>query len=99
MGRIFNLSEPFPNSRDRTYFPETRHSLNFGFKNYWESYGDLPVYGFPISEEVSEQNQADGNTYTVQYLSGTGSNITRRTRGTKYEVLLGLLGNEALLAD
>lgn len=95
-GRQFDPSPPFDSTADRTYFPETQHSLSTGFKYYWENNGRLPIYGYPISEEVNEVNQADGKTYAVQYFERNRFEYHPEFAGTQYEVLLGLLGNEAL---
>ena len=43
------------------YFPQTGHWLGHGFLHYWSQFGDLPTFGYPISEEVVE------NGLTVQY--------------------------------
>src|SRR5204863_8140148 len=59
--------EPFTSTPDRRYFPETRHSLSGLFLQYWQQTGGLPVYGYPLSEQVQELNPRDGQTYTVQY--------------------------------
>ncbi|MCX7791937.1 MAG: S8 family peptidase, partial [Chloroflexaceae bacterium] len=48
------------------YFPETGHTLRGAFLRYWERYGGLPIFGFPISEELIETG-SDGRAYTVQY--------------------------------
>ncbi len=84
----------FPNDRDRLYFPETGHSLAFGFRGYWERSGGLPQFGYPISEEFQELNPADGKTYTVQYFERGRFEYHPELRGTRYEVLLGLLGRQ-----
>lgn len=34
-----------------TYFPETGNNLCAGFRSFWEEYGGLALYGYPISEE------------------------------------------------
>ncbi len=77
---------PFPSSRDRVYFPETGHSLAYGFKAYWEAHGGLAVFGYPISEEFTE------NGHTVQYFERNRFEWHPEYRGTPYEVLLGRLG-------
>ena len=99
-GRKDSPFTPFPsdfryeNNKDRTYFPETRHFLSFGFKAYWETYGGLAVFGFPISEEFSEKNAADGKTYTVLYFERAHFEYHPEFSPTKYEVSLGLLRRE-----
>ena len=63
-------SPPFqPAALDSGYpfFPETGHNLCGGFRDYWNQFGGLAIYGFPISEEFQERNPDDGQVYTVQY--------------------------------
>ncbi len=51
---------------DKTYFPETSHSLGGEFRRFWERHGGLAIFGFPISEEFGETS-SDGQTSIVQY--------------------------------
>ncbi len=46
---------------ERVYFPQTGHYLAYGFLDYWHHNGDIPIFGYPISEEFSQ------NGRTVQY--------------------------------
>jgi len=39
------------------YFPETRHSLWGEFQRYWNRRGGLPIFGYPLSEVVSENGR------------------------------------------
>jgi hypothetical protein len=64
--RVFATAEPITNSKDRRYFPETKHIVQYGFKDIWESKGGLSIFGLPLSEEIDEQ-LADGNVHPVQY--------------------------------
>lgn len=91
----------FKNTTDKnypggTYFPETGHNLRNPFKSYWEANGGLALYGFPISEEFEEVNPDDGKTYVVQLFERNRFEYHPENKGTKYEVLLGLLGNQLL---
>jgi hypothetical protein len=95
----FQRINPFPNSADRVYFNETGHSLAYGFKNYWNTYGGLAQFGFPITEEFTERNPTDGKTYTVQYFERARFEYHPEFRGTRYEVLLGQLGWQLLRAN
>ena len=79
-----------------TYFPQTGHNLRNSFKDYWEANGGLAIYGYPISEEYEEVNPDDGKTYVVQYFERNRFEYHPENKGTKYEVLLGLLGNSLL---
>ena len=49
-------------------FPETGKTLTGGFLAYWQQNGGLAQFGFPISNEISEQSLTDGKIYIVQYL-------------------------------
>jgi hypothetical protein len=71
------------------YFPQTGHHLGWGFKNYWEKNGGVKVFGYPISEEFSE------NGRTVQYFERAKFEWHPEHRGTPYEILLGHLGRQA----
>ncbi len=83
---------PFADSPDHRFFRETGHSLNFGFKTFWEQSGGLPVFGFPLSEEFTEQNPDTGQTDTVQYVERQRFEYHPENTGTLYETLLGRLG-------
>ncbi len=81
---------------DAKYFPETRHILGGPFLKFWQQNGGLAVYGYPISEEVSEVSPTDGQTYTVQYFERNRFESHPESAGTPYEVQLGLLGANML---
>jgi hypothetical protein len=65
-GLGFPRIAPFQSTPSVRYFPETGHSLRGAFKNFWERRGGLPIFGFPVSEEIREQ-LPDGVERTVQY--------------------------------
>ncbi|NNJ10965.1 hypothetical protein EKD04_011540 [Chloroflexales bacterium ZM16-3] len=64
--RIFPKVPPVENSADRRYIPETQHSIQYGFKEIWETRGDMRIFGYPLSEEIDEVLD-DGEWHTVQY--------------------------------
>ncbi|MCL5961133.1 MAG: cellulase family glycosylhydrolase [Chloroflexi bacterium] len=82
----------FPDNPNNRFFPEASHSLSFGFKNFWDAHGGLPIFGFPISEEFDERNPDNGQTYTVQYFERARFEYHPEFAGTPYEVELGRLG-------
>jgi subtilisin family serine protease len=89
---------PLPNresTSDRLYFPETGHTLAYGFKQFWQANGGLAVFGYPISEEFSEKNPDTGETYTVQYFERNRFEYHPALAGTPWEVSLGRLGAQA----
>ncbi|HUZ03353.1 MAG TPA: L,D-transpeptidase [Thermomicrobiaceae bacterium] len=54
---------PVPQNGDHDFFSQTGHSLNYAFKNYWEMWGGITVFGYPISEEFPDPSTG----LTVQY--------------------------------
>ncbi len=80
-----------------TYFPQTGHNLCGGFRAYWERFGDLAVYGYPISEEFQEMNPDDGRVYTVQYFERARFEWHPGAWPERWDVLLGRLGAQLLV--
>lgn len=87
---------PVPETRDRRYFAETRHTLQSGFLTYWRTNGGLARFGYPLTEEFEELNAEDGRTYTVQYFERARFEYHPELAGTPHEVLLGHLGRWAV---
>ena len=79
------------------YFPETGHTLSYGFRDYWIKYGGLAHFGYPISQEFTEVNPSDGRTYTVQYFERARFEFHPDNQ-PPYDVLQGLLGIQAAKA-
>lgn len=67
------------------YFPETGHTIRGAFKHFWERRGALPIFGYPLSEEILE-TLPNGVTRTVQYFERARFEL----RGSQVD--LGLLG-------
>jgi lipoprotein-anchoring transpeptidase ErfK/SrfK len=76
-----------------TYYEQTSHRLCNGFRDYWETYGGLAVFGYPISEEFTENGQV------VQYFERARFEWHPEHAGTVYEVLLGRLGADRAQRD
>ncbi len=91
--RLLSVNSAPENSN---YYPETGHTLRGAFKNYWEKNGGLFIFGYPISEEFQELNPSSGKVYTVQYFERNRFEFHPENTGTKYEVLMGLLGNQVM---
>lgn len=53
---IVAVAVPIQAQSDVRTFPETGHSLRGAFRVFWESNGGLPIFGYPISEEVVGSN-------------------------------------------
>ncbi|MFV9505267.1 MAG: hypothetical protein AB4911_11955 [Oscillochloridaceae bacterium umkhey_bin13] len=85
------------NPGDGTWFAETGHTLRNSpapFRDFWQRNGGLEVFGFPLSEQFQEVNQADGQTYWVQYFERQRMEWHPNQPDPRYRILLGLLGNE-----
>lgn len=79
-----------------TYFPETGHNVGPTFLAYWKKFGGLASFGFPLSEMVSETNEADGRSYLVIYFERARMEYHPENAGTDFAVLLGQLGRERM---
>jgi hypothetical protein len=55
----------------------------------------LPIFGYPLSEEFSEQNPSDGQRYTVQYFERARFEY-HPANPPDYQVQLGLLGSQLI---
>jgi polysaccharide biosynthesis protein PslG len=88
---------PIENPGDGTWMEETRHTLKNSpapFRSFFVNNGGLEVFGYPISEQFEEVNQADGKTYWVQYFQRQRMEWHPENADPQYQVLLGLLGQE-----
>ncbi|WP_129675658.1 VanW family protein [Candidatus Chloroploca sp. Khr17] len=52
---------------ERDFYPESGHTLGGAFRWFWQSNGGVPVFGYPISEELYEQDDVTGTEVLVQY--------------------------------
>jgi hypothetical protein len=76
-----------PNGGSRCrYFAETDQALCDGFLDFWEQYGGLMAFGYPISSELQE----DGRT--VQYLERMKFEYHPEAAGTAWAVMGELMG-------
>ena len=88
---LFDLNTR-PSANDRLYFLESGHTLGGAFRRYWEMHGGVQKLGYPISEEVSEQNPLDGQVRTVQYFERAVLEQHPEFAGTGDEVMLAAVG-------
>jgi polysaccharide biosynthesis protein PslG len=88
---------PVADPGDGTYEPATSHTLRDGpapFRSFWYNNGGLEVFGYPKSEQFQEVNQANGQVYWVQYFERQRMEWHPDEPDPRYQILLGLLGNE-----
>ncbi len=95
LGRDFRAQDP-PTGRvrDSLFFGETGHNILGTFRAYWETHGGAFVHGFPMTEAYMEKNAIDGKMYLVQYFERSRFELHPEYLGTRYEILLGLLGRQ-----
>ncbi|MBC8161104.1 MAG: hypothetical protein H7Z42_07775, partial [Roseiflexaceae bacterium] len=70
-------------------FGQTGHCIGGRFAEYWQQNGGLAVFGYPLSDELTEGGR------TVQYFERQRFEL-HRENAAPYDVLLGLLGEEVL---
>jgi hypothetical protein len=84
-----------PVDPDHVFFKDTQHWLSFGFKAFWEKFGGLAIFGYPISEEFTESG------LTVQYFEkGQRFELHPDSNGNppnEWHVMLGNVGAEHLV--
>lgn len=101
-GELFFLDEPGVADRQpppadddpaHQYFAPTGHYLSYGFKDFWEDSGGLPVFGYPLTTEFDEFNPEVEEDRTSQYFERQRFEYHPEHAGTPYEVQLGRLGH------
>jgi hypothetical protein len=78
-------------------FPETGKCVNEPFLSYWNAHGQLPINGYPISDEFTETLE-DGKPYKVQYFERVRMEH-HPENAPPYDVLLGQFGRRIHPAD
>ncbi|HXI17998.1 MAG TPA: N-acetylmuramoyl-L-alanine amidase [Chloroflexota bacterium] len=88
--RPFPRGGAFASGDEHRWYAETGHGLHYGFLRYFDTRGGLDVFGYPISEELTE------NGFTAQYFQRARFEYHPEHAGTPYEVQLGLVGDQVL---
>ncbi len=86
--KSFQKVEPTTDA-ESLYFEATGHSVQLGFKDYWEQHGGLAAFGYPLSQEFEE----DGKI--VQYFERVRLEY-HASNPELYKILVGRLGAERL---
>jgi len=73
---------------DERYFPETGYTVKDNFLDYWNRFGGLELFGYPISDEF------EWNGMTVQYFERVRMEHQPGMWPERYDILLGRLGAE-----
>jgi len=85
--RVMALRGGQPTSR---YFPETGYTVSGGFLAYWNQFGGLIVFGYPITDVYTDP--ATG--FVTQYFERARFEWQPGSWPERYDVALGLLGVE-----
>jgi hypothetical protein len=72
------------------YFAATGQHLCDEFLLYWNTFGGLPIFGYPLSQEFTE------NGFTVQYFERARFEHQPGVWAERFDVLQGLLGVQAV---
>jgi DMSO/TMAO reductase YedYZ molybdopterin-dependent catalytic subunit len=83
-------AEPDP-SPDCEYFEATGHNLCGRFRDYWHANGGLPIFGYPLTEELTDSGLTVQHFERARFEHHPGNQ-------PPYDVLLGLLGQQVLAA-
>ncbi|MCO5177150.1 MAG: hypothetical protein M9890_09305 [Thermomicrobiales bacterium] len=87
IGRVNTLRESLAPGR---FFPETGHTVRGSFLDYWNTYGGLAVFGFPITDE-----DVDSSTgFLTQYFERARLEWHPGEWAERFDIELGLLGVE-----
>lgn len=81
-------------AEESQYFPETKKTLSGKFLQYWREHGGLPIYGYPITDAQPEVDPETGKTFLTQWFERNRFEYHPENAGTKYEILMGLLGKD-----
>jgi uncharacterized protein YkwD len=73
---------------DTRFYTETNHKVTGAFLRFFDRYGGIPVFGYPISNELIEGG------LPVQYFERQRFEFHKEAQRTPYEVQLGHLGKE-----
>lgn len=87
---------PILSTSEQVYFSETQHTLRGSFLRYWQHYGGIATFGYPISEEFVETGE-NGQPRTVQYFERQRFEL-RSDYAPPYNIQLSRLGDELLQA-
>ena len=95
------LTDPVPDPKQPgvVWFPATGHTIRGPFLDYWNRYGGLAQFGYPLTEEFFEEPQTAQGLYRVQYFERARFEHHPENGGTQHEVLLGALGRDFHAAD
>ena len=78
------------------YFDQTGHNACQGFLAYWQHFGGVDAFGYPLTEEFTFVDPVTGRPTTMQYFERARFEWHPGSAPQRYDVQLGLLGSEIL---
>lgn len=78
------------------YVQQTGHNACQGFLAYWQRFGGVDVFGYPLTEEFTFVDPATGRPTTMQYFQRARFEWHPGSAPERFDVQLGLLGSEQL---
>ncbi len=87
---VASAAAPSPTTPNTRYYANVDHSVSGAFLNFYDSYGGVNIFGYPISDVLIENNRP------VQYFERQRFEYHQEAAGTPYEVQLTLLGKSAV---
>jgi hypothetical protein len=94
------LTDPIsdPHQDGVLYFAQTGHTLRGKFLTYWQQYGGLAQFGYPLTEEFFEPSGPNNSPLQVQYFERNRFELHPENQ-PPYDVLLGTLSREFRAQD
>ena len=78
------------------FFEQTGHNACQGFLAYWQHFGGVDAYGYPLTEEFTFVDPATDRPTTMQYFERARFEWHPGSAPQRFDVQLGLLGSETL---
>ena len=78
------------------YFEQTKHNACLGFLAYWQHFGGLDAFGYPLTEEFTIVDPASGRPTTMQYFERARFEWHPGSAPVRFDVQLGRIGSEEL---
>lgn len=91
LGAVHTTSASELAAQGGRYYPATGFTVGEAFLPFFDKYGGVRIFGYPISNELSEGGR------TVQYFERQRIEYHSEAAGTQYVVQLGALGVDAAL--
>jgi hypothetical protein len=88
VGAFAPITDSVQPDKNLMFFPDTGHTLRAPFLQFWEKYGGLMAFGYPVSEVLLE------NGLKVQYFERVVCELHPEFAGTPFEIQVRRLSSE-----